>query len=289
MNLPLWESLRPHQWTKNLFVFAGLLFSRNLFEPSLLLRAAAAFCVFVLLSGAVYLINDLADLESDRHHPAKSKRPLASGKISAGQVGWAAALLLLGCAAASARLGPGFFWTASAYLVLQLAYQSFLKRTVILDVFSIAGGFALRVVAGTVVIRVEISSWLIICTIFLSLFIALGKRRQELVSAGEPAPPSRPILEEYSPYLLDQMISVVAAATVILYALYTMSEETFARFGDRDLIFTVPFVLYGILRYLYLIHQKRVGEEPEAVLWADRPLRAASLLWVIAAVFAIYG
>lgn len=284
----LWQGLRPHQWTKNFFLFAGLLFSRNLFDPVLLGRVMLAFGVFCLLSGAVYLVNDLADLAQDRRHPAKSRRPLASGRLSPAPACLAAGVLAALSLGAALWLGPGFFQVAAGYLLLQAGYQWALRHAVILDVFAIAAGFALRVVAGAVVIAVEASSWLILCTIFLSLFIALGKRRQELAARGGTGPSGRRVLEEYSLDLLDQMISVVAASTVIAYSLYTMSEETFTRFGTRNLVWTVPFVLYGILRYLYLIHRKGVGEEPEAVLLSDRPLLAAGLLWVLAAAFIIY-
>lgn len=285
----LWESLRPRQWTKNLFLFAGILFSRNLTNPAALWKVIAAFGLFCLLSGAVYLMNDLIDREADRRHPVKSRRPIASGRLS---IAWAQAVLIVlipFCLGAATLLSRPFFLTVLGYLGLQVTYFFLLKEAVILDVFAIAGGFALRVLAGAAVIEVEVSSWFLICTIFLSLFLGLGKRRQELVTGVGSEHRSRPVLGEYSPSLLDQMISVVAASTVVTYALYTMSEETILRFGSRDLVLTVPFVVYGILRYLYLIHQKGIGEEPEAALLTDRPLLVASLLWVLVAAAVIYG
>lgn len=283
----LWTSLRPTQWTKNLFVFAGVLFSENLLDPGLLLRVCLAFALFCLLSSAAYLLNDLADLPFDRRHPAKSKRPLASGVLPTSQakIAW---LVLCGAGLAGAYvLSFPFFRVALAYLFLQTAYTFSLKRVVILDVFAVAFGFVLRALAGTAVIGVAASRWFLICALFLSLFIALGKRRQELAS-GEAAARARPVLARYSPYLLDQMISVVTASTVIAYCLYTVSEETVARFGTGNLILTVPFVLYGVLRYLYLIHREGGGEEPERLLFADKPLLAAVLLWAAAAGAVIY-
>ncbi len=285
----IWEGLRPHQWTKNLFVFAGVLFSGELFHAESLAKAAVAFAVFCLLSGAVYLLNDLVDLQQDRNHPVKSRRPLASSRLSKVRALQAAGVLLAACGVVSRWVSPPFFLIAAAYLLLQAGYLFFFKDWVILDVFAVAAGFALRVVGGAAAVGVEASSWLVVCTIFLALFIALGKRRQELLLDAENGPKTRRVLKKYSPALLDQMIAVVTASTVIAYVLYTMSEETLARFGTRNLVYTVPFVLYGILRYLYLIHQKGVGEAPEAALTADWPLLVAGLLWAAAAVITIYG
>jgi len=284
----IWESLRPRQWTKNLFVFAGILFSQNIFNAPMLLETTLAFIIFCLLSGSVYILNDLSDLKQDRHHPVKARRPLASGKLKTSHAVITLAILIPTCLLASYLLNIPFLLAAFSYLLLQTAYSFFLKHIVILDVFAIACGFVLRVVAGAVMINVEISSWLIICTILLSLFLGLSKRRHEAVELEETAQKHRKVLSEYSPYLLDQMISVVTASTVIAYALYTTSAETIEKFGTRNLIFTVPFVLYGILRYLYLIHQKDTGGNPENILVTDKPLIINIILWIITAGIILY-
>ncbi len=284
----VWVSLRPKQWTKNLFVFAGILFSQNLFDPLLLLKAVAAFVIFCALSGAMYIINDLTDHEQDRHHPVKSRRPIASGKLDSRDAVLAATILVPLSLALSYRLEPRFFQAALGYFLLQLAYSFALKHIVILDVFAVASGFVLRVVAGAAVLAVEISPWLIICTILLSLFLALNKRRHELVALGEKAETYRQVLADYSPYFLDQMIGAVSASTVVAYALYTVSDETVMKFGTRNLVFTIPFVLYGIFRYQYLVHQKGEGGSPESMLVSDIPLLVDVFLWVVAVGIILY-
>lgn len=286
--LHLIKSFRPGQWTKNLFIFAGLIFSQNALEPQLLWTAVAAFIVFCAVSGGVYLINDLSDLQEDKKHPVKKHRPLASGRLGVNFAAGALALLLPASLLAAWLLGRGFFAVTLIYLLLQALYSLYLKRVVILDVFSIALGFVLRVIAGAVVIDVEISSWLIICTILLSLFLALSKRRHEIETLEDEAPEHRRVLEDYSRELLDQMISVVTASTVVCYALYTISPETVAKFGTKNLIFTVPFVLYGIFRYLYLVHKKGEGGNPENIIVSDVPLITNVLLWVASAALILY-
>jgi len=282
------KSLRPNQWTKNLFVFAPLIFSQNIFNAPYLFKTILAFAIFCLLSGAVYIWNDLRDIEADKLHPIKSQRPLASGRLSktSALVSFVSISLVgLGCAL---LLNMTFFILALAYVLLQVIYSAWLKHVVILDVLLIAAGFLLRVSAGGVVILVDISEWLLICTFLLALFIALSKRRHELVFLEEDASHHRPILQEYSPYLLDQMISVVTASTVVAYCLYTISEKTVAKFGSSRLIYTVPFVLYGIFRYLYLIHKKGEGGSPESLILKDKPFLAGILLWIASAVFILY-
>ncbi len=282
------KSLRPYQWTKNLFVFAPLIFSQNIFNAPYLFKTILAFAIFCLLSGAVYIWNDLRDIDADKLHPVKSQRPLASGRLSktSALVSFVfLSLVGLGCAL---LLNMTFFILALAYVLLQVLYSAWLKHVVILDVLLIAAGFLLRVSAGAVVISVDISEWLLICTFLLALFIALSKRRHELVFLEEDASHHRPILEEYSPYLLDQMISVVTASTVVAYCLYTISEETVAKFGSSRLIYTVPFVLYGIFRYLYLIHKKGEGGSPEFLILKDKPFLAGILLWIASAVIILY-
>jgi 4-hydroxybenzoate polyprenyltransferase len=281
--LEIFKSLRPQQWIKNLFIFAPIIFSRHFLERPLVLKTAAAFAAFCLVSSAHYIFNDIRDLEEDRRHPIKSKRPLAAGRLKKGPA--VAAMLLLAVAGlgGAAALSMPFFYISVGYLVLQALYSIKLKHVVILDIFVVAAGFVIRVVAGGLVIGVSISSWLLICTMLLALFLAMSKRRHELVLLEGEAENHRPILKEYTTYLLDQMISVVTASTLVAYCLYTISEDTVARFGTKNLILTVPFVLYGIFRYLYLIHQKEEGGSPEHLILKDKPLLIDIFLWVASA------
>jgi 4-hydroxybenzoate polyprenyltransferase len=282
------RSLRPQQWIKNLFVFAALIFSQNITDLALLWRTLFTFAVFCILSGALYVFNDMRDLEEDRLHPEKSKRPIASGRIKKSSAViiflFLSVLALLGASA----MNTGVLIVALLYFILQIAYSTVLKHVVILDVFIIAAGFFIRVVAGGLAIEVDLSPWLLICTILLALFLAMSKRRHELVLLEESAEDHRPILKEYSPYLLDQMIAVVTASTVVAYCLYTISSETVAKFQSSYLIFTVPFVLYGIFRYLYLVHQKRKGGSPESLIIKDLPLLVDLFLWIASVVLILY-
>lgn len=281
-------SLRPDQWTKNLIVFAALIFAVKLLDPAALALASAAFLIFCVLSGCVYLINDVSDREADRRHPRKRLRPIASGALSAGTaIGWAAGLSVAALAAAYA-LRPLFAVTAAAYLALFAWYTHTLKHVVILDVMSIAIGFVLRAVAGGLVIGVPVSDWLLVCTILLALFLGLAKRRHEITMLADGASGHRRILEEYDPYLLDQMITIVAAATLVAYIIYCASPETAERFGTRLLVLTTPFPIYGIFRYLYLVHRKHGGGSPADLLLRDRPLLSCVALWGIAVVVLIY-
>lgn len=286
--LLIWKSLRPQQWTKNLFVFAGILFSQNLFHLPYLIKVIITFFIFCLLSGSAYILNDLKDLENDQHHPMKSQRPIASKRLKTSHAIFSLIIFLFFSLTMSYHLRGYLFIVVLAYFLLQMAYSFYLKHIVILDIFALASGFLLRVIAGAVVINVEISSWLLICTILLSLFLGLSKRRYELVVIGENAQNHRKVLGEYSPYLLDQMISVVTASTVVAYSLYTMSDETIEKFGTKHLIFTIPFVLYGIFRYLYLIHKKEAGGNPENILVTDRPLMIDVLLWAVTVGIILY-
>ncbi|MFW6140115.1 MAG: decaprenyl-phosphate phosphoribosyltransferase [Acidobacteriota bacterium] len=283
------KSARPKQWIKNFFIFAPLIFSQNLFEIPLLIKSVIAFAAFCLLSGSLYILNDIRDLDEDRHHPIKSKRPLASGKISQIQAWTAFGVLLVSSVAVSILfLNQQFLVAALIYVILQFSYSFGLKHVIIMDVFIIAAGFIIRVIAGGFAINVQISHWLLICTLLLALFLALSKRRHEMVLLGEDAVNHRPILKEYSPYLLDQMIAVVTASTVIAYCFYTISEETVSKFGSRALIYTIPFVLYGIFRYLYLIHQRAQGGTPETLIIKDKPLLIDLFLWIASAVLILY-
>lgn len=281
-------SLRPGQWTKNLLVFAGLLFARRLFDAAAVLAAAEAFLIFCALSGVVYLVNDVMDRETDRRHPIKCHRPIASGDLSVQTAMFAAGVIGALAIAGAFALGVRFAGIAVLYLALQILYSGPLKHIVIIDVLTIAIGFVLRAVAGAVVIDVVISHWLFVCTILLALFMALAKRRHELVLLAEGATSHRPILGEYSAYLLDQMIAVVTASTLIAYIFYTISPETEQKFGTSWLGLTIPFPLYGIFRYLYLVHQREGGGSPADMLLNDRPLLACVTLWVVAVALIIY-
>jgi 4-hydroxybenzoate polyprenyltransferase len=282
------RSMRPAQWTKNLFVFAALIFARRFFNPRDLALTIGAFAVYCIVSGAFYIFNDIRDCEEDRAHPKKCLRPIAHGDLGKGQAMAASITLTVIGLAAAFLLHPNFFYAVAVYLVLQLAYSLKLKHVVILDIFVIAAGFVIRVVAGGLVIDVPISSWLLICTTLLALLLAMGKRRHELILLEDKAINHRAILKEYSAYLLDQMIAVVTASTLIAYCLYTISAETVAKFGTEHLIWTAAFVLYGIFRYLYLIHQKGKGGSPEELIIQDKPLLFNIVLWIGAVILIIY-
>lgn len=285
----LFLSLRPEQWTKNLIVFAGALFGGRLLDPSALALAVAVFLIFCGLSGAVYLFNDLADREVDQRHPLKRSRPIASGELGSTTAMAAGAVLAVAAAGAAFWIAPLLGLVATVYLALLLAYSFALKHLVIVDALTIAAGFVLRAVAGAVAVAVPISQWLLVCTTLLALFLALSKRRQELTLLAEGATEHRRILNEYSPYLLDQMIAVVTASTLIAYAVYATSPDTAQRLGTSRLGLTIPFVLYGIFRYLYLVHQKRGGGSPAALLLTDGPLLACVALWAAAVAVILYS
>jgi len=286
--LDLLRSLRPAQWTKNLVVFAGLIFGKKLLDAAAVWDAIAAFVIFCALSGVVYLVNDLADRESDRRHPLKARRPIASGALPV-KVATGAALAIGAAALAAAYLvGPGFAAVAAAYVVLQMLYSGPLKHIIIIDVLTIAIGFVLRAAGGAVAVHVQMSHWLFVCTILLALFLALAKRRHEIVLLAGGATSHRPILGEYTAYLLDQMIGVVTASTLIAYVFYTISPETQAKFGTPWLGLTIPFPLYGIFRYLYLVHQREGGGSPADLLVTDRPLLGCVALWAVAVALIIY-
>lgn len=281
-------SLRPRQWTKNFFIFAALLFSKNIFDGAKVGSVLGAFLIFCIMAGSTYLFNDLIDIDKDCLHPEKCRRPIASGSLPVGFARIATVLLLLLSLGGAYVLSTPFFVVAAAYLLLQVVYSLVLKHVVILDVMAITAGFALRVLAGAVVINVAISSWLIICTLLLALFLALCKRRHELTLLADSAQTHRSVLGHYSIPLLDQMISVVTSSTVIAYALYTLSDQTITKFGTPNLVYTVPFVIYGIFRYLYLVHIKNAGGSPEMLLVTDIPLLSGIALWGIAAAAIIY-
>jgi 4-hydroxybenzoate polyprenyltransferase len=283
----LLQSMRPEQWTKNLIVFAALIFGHRLFDPAAVGLSLAAFLIFCALSGVVYLINDVGDREADRRHPLKQRRPIAAGTLSVGAA--MAAAMVIGTAALATAfwLRPALGIIATVYVMLFALYSRVLKHVVILDVLTIAIGFVLRAAAGAVAIAVPMSEWLLVCTILLALFLGLSKRRHELTLLAAGAAGHRPILEEYNPYLLDQMIGVVTAATLMAYIIYCASPETTAKFGTSQLVLTTPFPIYGIFRYLYLVHQRGSGS-PSEVLLTDRPLVACIVLWGLTVIAIIY-
>ena len=283
------RSLRPAQWVKNLFVLAPLVFAHRLDDPLLLERAALAFLAFCAASSAVYLVNDLRDREQDRRHPLKSRRPIAAGEVSPGLALATAVALAGGALALAAGIGRRFILVLGVYLVLNLLYSAVLKHIVILDVMSIAAGFVLRVLGGAAAIAVEVSSWLVLCTTFLALFLAFSKRRHELTLLAEGAAGQRRVLTEYSPVFLDQMINVVTASTVVSYALYAASPETAERLGTPYLIWTLPLVLFGIFRFLYLLHQRPNDRTPTDAILTDVPFLANMALWAAVVVALIYG
>lgn len=282
------RAMRPHQWVKNAFVFAALIFSRNLTDPAIALRSLLAFAAFCLVASAIYLVNDIADFERDRVHPKKSKRPIAAGQVSRKTAGIMAAVL--------GPMGIGLaFWlnaptgvTISIYAVMNLSYSFKLKHAVLLDVFTIALGFLLRVSVGAFAIEVGISPWLLICTFFIALFLAVCKRRHELVSLGADAASHRGILAKYSVPFIDKMVSSLAAMTVMSYALYTIDPRVIARLGTDGLVVTVPIVLFGVFRYLFLVHIEGKGGSPTEVVLTDRGVQAIVLLYGICIVTLIY-
>ena len=281
-------SVRPGEWIKNTFVFAGLVFSRKLTDPSAVIASVTAFGIFCALAGAVYLINDVTDRERDRQHPRKRERPIASGALSPQTALTAAGLLAATGLVGAWMLGTTFGVVATSYLGLLALYSGPLKHIVIIDVLTIAIGFVLRVAAGAVAVDVPMSHWLLVCTILLAMFLGLSKRRHELTLLADGATGHRRILQEYSPYLLDQMIGVVTASTLMAYVFYATSQETAEKFGTSLLGLTIPFPLYGIFRYLYLVHQREGGGSPAELLLNDRPLLACVALWGLAVVVIIY-
>ena len=276
--------LRPKQWTKNLLLLAGLIFSANLFQFPLLCRSLLALLSFCLLSSCVYIINDIVDSEEDRRHPQKQHRPLAAGIISKKEAYIVIAILLPLAVGLAWWINTYFLLLAAAYFLLSLVYIMRLKYLVILDVFSIAFGFLLRALAGGAAIHVEISPWLLVCTLFLALFLALTKRRQESVNLDENLSMRRSVLEHYPLTYLDQLISIVTAATILAYSFYTFTASQSPLF-----MLTIPFVIYGIFRYLYLVHKEMLGESPEEVLLSDTPLIVNILLWVTISILILYS
>ncbi|HYO29079.1 MAG TPA: decaprenyl-phosphate phosphoribosyltransferase [Thermomicrobiales bacterium] len=283
---PLVRALRPLQWTKNAVVFAALVFSGELFEVGALLRTVLAAAVFCCASSAMYLVNDLRDVEGDRVHPKKRHRPIAAGLVSPGQAGATAAALFAVAVAGGWLVGAPFLLVILMYVGLMVAYSYGLKRLVILDVFAIAAGFVLRAVGGAVAIAVPISPWLYLCTLLLALFLGFGKRRHELTSLEADAVRHRANLDAYSVPLLDQIIGIVASAIVMAYSLYTFDAPNLP--GNQAMMLTIPFVVYAVFRYLYLTHRRDLGGAPEVLLFADRSLLACIVGWGLVSITILY-
>ncbi|MDH4036689.1 MAG: decaprenyl-phosphate phosphoribosyltransferase [Candidatus Krumholzibacteria bacterium] len=286
-------SMRPRQWTKNLVVFAALIFSRNFDNPAMVLRSVEAFFILCLLSGVIYIVNDLADLPRDRQHPMKRNRPLASGALRPQAAVAAAVIGMLAGIYLSWRIGTNFLVVACAFFVLNFLYSFFLKRIVLLDAMSISLSFVLRAIAGVEALHgfgenIEISPWLLICTLFLSLFLAFCKRRHELLFVENPGN-HRETLQEYSPALLDQLVGISAGGSVLSYALYTIWPETVEKFGTSNLVYTVPLVLIGVMRYLYLVYTKEKGGSPSDLLLHERFILIDVVLWILLVVLILGG
>jgi 4-hydroxybenzoate polyprenyltransferase len=285
-------SMRPRQWTKNLVLFAGLVFSRHLFDPQLFERSVCAFVVFCLLSGSMYILNDVFDRARDREHPAKRKRPIPSGLLGGSEALPFAALITALMLVAAWFLGRWFFVTTSAFVALNVAYSRFLRGVVILDVFSISFSFLLRATAGVEVLRplvpgIEISAWLLICTLFLSLFLGFCKRRSEIVFL-EATQTHRDSLKDYSVHLLDQLVGLSATTALVSYSIYTIWPSTVEKFGTSNLVYTIPFVVFGIMRYLYIVYSRNEGGDPSGVLLTEKSILITVFLWIVATILILW-
>jgi 4-hydroxybenzoate polyprenyltransferase len=277
-----WQLLRPQQWIKNAFVWAGFLFARAWHDVALAHQVALAFIAFCLLASAVYIGNDWLDRDADRTHPTKRDRPLASGRIGGAAAASLAIVLAVAGLALGAWVGASLFAVLVAYLALNFMYSLLLKRIVIVDVFALSFGFLLRILAGTVGVGIAPSPWLLMCGLMLTLLLGFGKRRAETAVAGAPG---RAVLAEYSPALLDRLIVVCVSGTLVAYSLYTISPQTIALHGSADLVYTVPIVTYALFRYLYLLGNGHAAEDPSGLFVGDRHLQAAALAWLVAVVW----
>ena len=281
--------VRVPQWIKNFFVFVPLLFSQHLFDKDYLFTSLAAFVVFCLASSLIYVINDIIDIEADKAHPTKKNRPLPAGMISKRSALIVAVVLTAVIVILLPQFNKEFLYFVTAFVLLNILYSFWFKHIVILDVFSIAAGFAIRVLAGAVVISVPISSWLILTTIFISLFLGVMKRHSELILVAESEnAPSRKVLSQYSLNFADQMATVAAAGVIICYALYTVSERTVSAFGTESLIYTTPIVVYGIFRYMYLEYISNKGDNTTKIVFSDLQIILTVLIYTITTVLIIY-
>jgi 4-hydroxybenzoate polyprenyltransferase len=282
-------SLRPHQWVKNTLVFSGLIFAQLLSQPDRIVAGLWAFTAFCMASSAIYLLNDLRDLEEDRRHPTKKLRPLAAGTLNPAVAAAMMVLLLAGAGAIGLLLPSRFLLVLGVYALVNVGYSLGLKKAVILDVMLIASGFVFRAAAGALAVGVLPSHWLVLCTFLLALLVGFGKRRNELVLLRDAAGDHRQTLTGYSLTFLDMMMGICGAAAIVTYSLYTMAPETQGRFGTRALVLTTPCVLYGIFRYLYLVHKRNDGGDPARLFVADRPTLLNVVAWLAFVCFIVYG
>jgi 4-hydroxybenzoate polyprenyltransferase len=280
--------IRPQEWIKNLLVFSGLVFSRSFFEHNYLLFSIGGFVAFCFISSGIYIFNDICDLEKDKIHPTKKNRPIASGNLNINIARIAMILLFVFGTTLALYLSFPFAIAIAIYLSLSLAYSLGLKNAVILDVLIISSGFVIRAIAGALVLHVEVSAWLVLCTSMVALLVGFGKRRHELVLLEENAGSHRASLNDYSLQFIDSMMTICAGAAVVCYALYTMADDTISRFQTRNLLVTLPFVIYGIFRYLFLIHKRKQGGDPVQLLFRDKPTLLNLLLWIITVCLVIY-
>lgn len=285
----LFRAFRVHQWPKNLVVFAALVFAQQLTFPAQIMRSILAFVLFCAASSAVYLFNDLFDIEKDRSHPEKRSRPLASGALSVSTAITLMVALAVASLAVALFINLPFGGALGLYIAINLLYTLALKNLLIIDVLTVAMGFVIRAVAGAIVLRVSFSNWLVVCALFLALFLSLGKRRRELEVAQDDPANHRAVLGQYSIPFLDTLIMIMGASTLIVYVIYTSSPEVIERLGTSKLYFTVPFVVYGLFRYLYLVEHRSAGGDPSKTLLEDAPLLATVLLWGLASVSIIYA
>ena len=281
-------SLRPKHWIKNLFIFLPLVFGKKLFIFPDNLRAVIAFFIFSLAASAAYLINDVVDRAKDKLHPTKHLRPLASGKISKGKAISVACILAVLSFISAFTLDVDFGWIVTVYFIFNVIYTKVLKEAVIVDIFCIAIFFLLRVIAGCIIANAEVSHWIIFMTMLLALFLGFNKRRGELMALGEKAGHHRSVLTKYNAYFIDQMIGIITSSIVIVYMLYTIDARTLREFGTNHLMYSIPFVYYGIFRYLYLVHKVNSDGEPTRILFSDRNMRLNLGLWIIVCIFVIY-
>ncbi|MBI4596896.1 MAG: decaprenyl-phosphate phosphoribosyltransferase [Candidatus Omnitrophica bacterium] len=284
----MWVALRPEQWVKNLFVAAPLFFSQRLGVSGAVEATLAAIALFCAMSSSVYLLNDIVDREQDHVHPRKRFRPIAAGELSVSTARLMMVVLWLAALLGSVRLSAGFAGVLMAYWALNFCYSRWLKHQVIVDVFVVAAGYLLRVLAGAAVIHGAVSTWLLICTTLLALFIGFCKRRSELTLLAHEAPGHRQVLDEYTVPFLDMMIGIVTSAAIVSYLLYTASDEVARQFHAPGPVVTAPFVLYGFFRYLYLVYQRQEGGDPIQLLLTDRPMQMTVMFWVAAAGVMLY-
>jgi 4-hydroxybenzoate polyprenyltransferase len=284
----LFIEMRPQEWSKNLLVFSGVIFSRSLTDPRNLWISLLGFAVFCAASSGIYLFNDLCDMRADREHPIKRDRPLASGALNVNVARSAMAALFIVATVGALALGHSFALVIAIYLATCVVYSLRLKDIVILDVILISSGFVLRAISGALLIGVEVSEWLVLCTSMVALLVGFGKRRHELVLLEDGAENHRRSLSDYSVEFLDSIMAICAGAALITYALYTRADETVARVGSQGMLITIPFVVYGIFRYLFLIHKRRAGGDPVQILFRDRPTMLNLFLWVLTAALVIY-